>query len=214
MDLEHDARRGHLDRDIAGARSNAGLSAGAHAFRRRRAHRDDRGGDLSRAATTVVPTARRCHQSARSRQYTDRRDPDLPDDAGAVLCLALARLLQDGAEGTGRGRAHRRREPAADDEADLSAVLHARLHLRRHLRLYPVAERVSLRSNFSDPDLSTDRTGWSHRRLNPRRRVLLGPADGGRTAGLYPGGVDLFLLCRALRGRADLRLGESITPRA
>src|SRR5205807_4544344 len=44
VDVEHDAGRGGLDRDLAGARDDAGLPAGAHAVRRRRPHRDD-GGD-------------------------------------------------------------------------------------------------------------------------------------------------------------------------
>src|SRR4051812_3170817 len=36
LDLEHDAGRGRLDCDLAGARDHAGLSAGPDAVRRRR----------------------------------------------------------------------------------------------------------------------------------------------------------------------------------
>ena len=54
------------------------------------------------------------------------------------------------------------------------------------------------------------RAGRGHRRADPRRRVLLGPTDGRRAAGLDPGGDHLFVLCRALRRRADLRRGEGL----
>ncbi len=40
--------------------------------------------------------------------------------------------------------------------------------------------------------------------------VLLGPIDGGSALGLDPGRADLLLLRRALRRRADLRLGEGL----
>ena len=54
------------------------------------------------------------------------------------------------------------------------------LHLRRHLRLHAVAERVSLRADLSDQERGAHRAGRRHRRADPRRRVLLGPADGRR----------------------------------
>ena len=49
-------------------------------------------------------------------------------------------------------------------------------------------------------------------RANPRRRLLLGAADGGRAARLDPGRDRLFLLRRALRGRAH-RLGQRLSGR-
>src|SRR2546423_1298864 len=55
VDLEHAARRGHLDRDLAGAGHDARLPAGADALRGFRTDRDDRGGDLPGAAAIVVP---------------------------------------------------------------------------------------------------------------------------------------------------------------
>ncbi len=192
------------------SRHDARLSARPHAVRRRRPHRDDGGGGISRAAAAPLPAARRRDQPPRPRQHADLGDADLSDDAGAVLRLALARLFQDRAEGARGSRAHRRRQPAADDAADLSAVVHAGLHLGRDLRLHPVAERVSLCADLPDQELGAHGPGRGHRRTDPRRCVLLGPADGGSAAGLDPGRADLLLLRRALRRRADLRLGKRI----
>ena len=78
---------------------------------------DDDRGDLPRAAAAAVHAAGRRDQPARPRQYADLGDPDLPDDAGAVLRLAAARLFQDRAEGARGGGADRRRQPAADHVA-------------------------------------------------------------------------------------------------
>src|SRR5713226_2299308 len=210
VDLEHDAGRGGLDRDLAGVRHDARLSARPHAGRRLRPHRDDGGGDLPGAAAAPLSAARRCDQPPPSRQHSDLGDPDLSDDAGAVLRLAAARLFQDRAKGSRGSRAHRRREPAADDAADLSAVVHAGVHLGRDLCLHPVAERVSLCADLPDPELGADGPGRGHRRADSRRCVLLGQIDGGSALGLDPGRADLLLLRRALRRRADLRLGEGL----
>ena len=53
VDVEHDAGRGGLDRDLAGARDHARLPAGADQFSRRRADRDRRRGGLSGAAAAA-----------------------------------------------------------------------------------------------------------------------------------------------------------------
>ena len=58
------------------------------------------------------------------------------------------------------------------------------LHLGRHLRLHPGAERVPLRPDLPDQDRGAHGAGRRHRRAGARRRVLLGPADGGRPARL------------------------------
>src|SRR5579864_6854465 len=110
VDLEHDGGRGRLDCDFGGARHDAGLPARPNAVRRRRPHRNDRGGDLPGAPAAPLPAARRYDQPPRSRQYADRGDLDLSDDAGAVLRLAIARLFQDRADGARGGRTDRWRQ--------------------------------------------------------------------------------------------------------
>ena len=56
-----------------------------------------------------------------------------------------------------------------------------------------------------------DRAGGRDLRADPRRRLLLGGADGGRAAGLDPGGDRLLVLRRALRGGPD-GLGKGLGP--
>ena len=70
-----------------------------------------------------------------------------------------------------------------------------------------VVERVHLRARLPVLARGKDGAGRRHLGIDPRRRVLLGRADGGRAARLDPGRVRLFLLCRALRRQRD-RLGE------
>ena len=53
VDLEHDAGGNRVHRNFARPRGHAGLSARAHALRRRRVDSDDGGGDLSRAAAAL-----------------------------------------------------------------------------------------------------------------------------------------------------------------
>src|SRR5262249_1474169 len=60
-------------------------------------------------------------------------------------------------------------------------------------------------------DLGAHRAGRGHRRADPRRRVLLGPADGGGALGLDPGRDHLFVFCRALRRRPHLGLGQGLS---
>src|SRR3984893_18052862 len=101
LDLEHDAGCGRIHRDLARLWRHACLPARAHAVCRCRFDRVDRGGDLSRAATAALYPAGGRDQPARSRQHLDCADPDLSDDAGDALRLAVARLFQDRAEGIG-----------------------------------------------------------------------------------------------------------------
>ena len=65
---------------------------------------------------------------------------------------------------------------------------------------------------LSSPEQKTVPVG-RHLGADPRRRLLLGPADGGRAAGLDPGGDRLFVLRRALRFGPD-RLGQGVTPQS
>src|SRR4029077_4616439 len=87
VDLEHVAGGGDVDGDLAGAGRHAGLSAGAPALRRRDTGFLRRRRALSGAAAAPVRAAGRPDQPARPGRLTDRRDPDLPDPAGAVLRL-------------------------------------------------------------------------------------------------------------------------------
>src|SRR5215471_14593652 len=159
------------------------------------ADRDDRGGGLPRAAALAVYPACRRHQPARPWQYSDISNPYLSHDAGSVLRLAPARLFQDRAQGARRGRPDRWRRPGGNGTKDIPSTVHARVHLRWHLRLHFVAERVSLRADLSDKDHRAYRSSRRHRRTDPRRRVLLGSADGRSIAWLDPGGADLLVLC-------------------
>src|SRR5437763_16884813 len=90
---------------IAAARLDALLPAVTLPLRRRRADRDGRGLDLSGTAAVAVSAVGRRDQPPRSRQHADRGDPDLPDNAGAVLRLAADRLFQNRAEGARRSGA-------------------------------------------------------------------------------------------------------------
>ena len=85
------------------------------------------------------------------------------------------------------------------------------LHLGRHLRLHPGAERVPLRADLPDQDRRAHGAGRRHRRTGARRRVLLGPVDGGGVARFDPGGDHLFVLRGALCRRADLGRREGLT---
>ena len=64
---------------------------------------------------------------------------------------------------------------------------------------------------FLTRKLGAHRAGRSHRRADPRRRVLLGTADGGRAIGLDPGRDHIFVLCRALCRRPDFRLRQRMS---
>ena len=80
----------------------------------------------------------------------------------------------------------------------------------RHLRLHAVVERVHLRAGVPVSPRAEDRAGGRDIGADPRRRILLGPADGRRAAGIDPGGDRLLVLRRALRGWPD-GLGEGLT---
>ena len=78
-----------------------------------------------------------------------------------------------------------------------------------HLRVHAVVERVHLRAGLPVVAGAEDGAGGRGVRADPRRHLLLGPADGRRAARLDPGGPRLFLLRGVLRHRAD-RLGEGL----
>ena len=126
--------------------------------------------------------------------------PDLPDP---VLHLADDGLLQDHPEGARGMRAHRRRDALAGDAVHHPADRAARHPVGRHLRLHAVVERVHLRAGVPVLAGAEDGPGGRDFRADPRRRVLLGLADGRRAARLDPGGVRLLVLRRALRRRHD-----------
>ena len=81
----------------------------------------------------------------------------------------------------------------------------------RDLRLHAVVERVHLRAGVPVLARTEDRAGRRHLGTGARRRVLLGRADGGRVAGIDPGRLRLFVLCRILRVRHH-RIGEGLEP--
>src|SRR5260370_30004856 len=91
--------------------------------------------------------------------------------------------------------------------------MHTRVHLRRDLRLHAVAERVSLRADIPDQEHGAHGAGRGHRRTHSRRRVLLGPANGGGAAGVDPRRPHFFLLPPALRPPAHPPLGPSLATR-
>src|SRR4051794_23977082 len=101
-------------------------------------------------------------------------------------------------EGAGGVRAHRRRLPPEGDAAHHPADRGAGHPLGRHLRLHALLERVRLRPRLPLLAGAEDRSRRCHLGADPRRRLLLGAADGGRAARLHPGGAGLFLLCGAL----------------
>src|SRR6267142_481631 len=123
VDLGHLPGGGGVDGDLAAVRRHAGLSAGAHALRRRDPGFLRHRRDLSGAAAAVVRAAGRPDQPAWPRRYADLGYPDLPDLAGAVLRLAAARLFPHRADRARGRRADRRRQPAADPGQDRPAVV-------------------------------------------------------------------------------------------
>src|SRR6185437_4425020 len=106
-------------------------------------------------------------------------------------------------------RADRRRIAAADPVADHLAAGGAWPDLRGDLRLHAFLERVHLRLGLHSIDREKDRAGGDPDRAGDRRRVPMGIADGGISAGLRAGGDNLFLLCGVLRLLND-RGGEGI----
>ena len=102
VDLEHDAGRGGLDRDLAGARHMLAYPLARMRFAGAGLIAIDGGGDLSGAAAAAVHAAGRHDQPARARQHADLGDPDLSDHADAVLRLAADRLFQDACRGSSR----------------------------------------------------------------------------------------------------------------
>src|SRR5580692_1612325 len=136
-------------------------------------------------------------------------DPDLSDVPDPVLYLADDGLFQGHPEGARGMRAHRRRLALEGDGLHHHSLCGARHPVSRHHRLHPVVERIHLRPRlpvFAGPE---DRARGRHLGVDPRRRLLLGAADGGRAAGLDPGGDRLFVLRRTLCFR-PYRLGQRI----
>ena len=139
-------------------------------------HRDLR--HLPGAADAALHPARRHHPQLPARQHAVGADPHLSDVPDPVLHLAPDGLLQDHPQGAGGVRAHRRRHALRRHGAHHLPDRGARHPVGRHLRLHAVLERVHLRAGL--PVLAREEDGPGGRGLgaDPRRHLLLGPADG------------------------------------
>ena len=116
------------------------------------------------------------------------------------LLMGYFKADPEGARGV---RPHRRRDALAGDGLHHLPGGGARHPVGRHLRLHAVVERVHLRPGLPVLARAEDRAGRRRLGADPRRRVLLGPADGRRAARLDPGRDRLFVLRRALRRPAS-----------
>jgi hypothetical protein len=130
-------------------------------------------------------------------------DPDVSDLPGPVLHLVADRLLPVDPAGARRERAHRRCESGTGDAADRRPAGVARHPIGVHLRFHSELERVHLCAGVHDLHVQSDYPRRRRQRADPRRRVLLGHADGWCIARLNPGGGRLFVLCGQLRLGAD-----------
>src|SRR5689334_18795043 len=106
-------------------------------------------------------------------------------------------------------RAHRRRLALAGDALHRHPGGDPRHSFGRHLCVHAVMERVHLCAGLPVFARAEDGAGGGHIGADPRRRVLLGTADGRRPVGIDPGRHRLFVLRRALRRRID-RIGERL----
>src|SRR5258705_408752 len=189
---------------------HVGVSPPPPALSRRRRHRHRRGGDVSGAAAAPLHPHGRHHQPARPGQYAQRGDADLPHPPHPLLRVAPHGLLQERAPRARGSRAHRRGQPLPGHGAGGAAAVRARAAVRRHLRLHPGPDRVPLRAHLPRQERGADGAGGRHHRADPGRRLLLGPAHGGRAAGLGAGGADLLVLRGVLRGGPHRGLGEEL----
>src|SRR5665213_2856492 len=136
-----------------------------------------------------------------------------PGDAGDVI------LDKERIDERDRDRAQQRTGHQLAPEEHVAALEGDALHhlpggdprhpVGRDFRLHLVVERVHLRAGLPLLARAEDRAGRGHLGTGARRRVLLGRADGRCAAGLDPGRVRLFVLCRVLRLRHH-RVGKGI----
>src|SRR5216684_2816632 len=212
LDGQHAVHRARLHRDLAVLRPARGLCAVAPEISVRRQPRHRHLRDLSGAADAAVHPARRHHPQLSSRRHAVGAHPHLSDLPDSVLHLAAHGLFQGDPARTRGMCAHRRRHALESHGLHHLPDRGAGHPFGRDLRFHAVLERIHLCPGVPVVSRAEDGAGRRYLGADPRRRVLLGTADGGRIAGLDPGRDRVLVLRGALCRGAD-RLGERMKHR-